>query len=143
MTSLPESALLEETEQSVLRILVVDDHKDTADSLAILAQLHGHDTQIAYSGADAIDAAARYRPDVILLDIGLPQISGFEVVETLRRLPNTRRTLIVAVTGRGDPESRARSKAAGFDLHFVKPVDVQQLVTLLSAYQKMIAEHGG
>lgn len=114
------------------RILVVDDNKDSADSLAMLLTLNGHKVRMANDGISALAMAQDYRPDVVLLDIGLPGLNGLEVAERLRAQPDTRKTLLIAVTGYGQEEDRKRSHLSGFDHHFVKPVDINLLLKSLS-----------
>lgn len=117
---------------SVRRILVVDDNQDGAASLAMLLQLGGHETFLAHDGQKAIDEAERIRPDVVLLDIGLPGMSGYEVCRNIREQSWGQDVMMVAVTGWGQAEDRHRSRAAGFDAHVVKPVDPELLTKLLS-----------
>ena len=114
------------------RVLVVDDNRDNAETLAALLQLHGHDVQLAYDGAEAIDVAERYRPHVVLLDIGLPRVSGYDVCRHLREQPWARQTAIVAVTGWGTEKDRDRAREAGFTAHLVKPLEYPKLVELLT-----------
>jgi CheY-like chemotaxis protein len=113
------------------RILVVDDNKDGADILAMLLQLMGHQTRVAYTGTEALEAANAYQPHVVLLDIGLPVMDGYEVARRLRQEPTTASTLLVAMTGYGQQEDKHRSELAGFDHHLVKPVAPDVLKTLL------------
>jgi len=115
------------------RVLVVDDLEDSADSLAALLKSLGHDAEAAYSGAAALDAAAREPWDAILLDLGMPGMDGFETCRLLRATAAGRRTFIVAVTGWGQPEDRRRTSDAGFDHHLIKPVDAVELAGLLAA----------
>ena len=115
------------------RILIVDDNRDAATSLALLLQLSGAETEMAYDGLTAIETGARFRPDVILLDIGLPGLNGYEAARRIREEPWGRAVMLVAVTGWGQAEDRERSKAAGFDAHLVKPVDHAALVKLLAS----------
>jgi CheY-like chemotaxis protein len=112
-------------------VLVVDDNRDAANSLAMVVRLKGHRVRQAYNGADAIAIAQEQKPDIILLDIGLPRMNGYAVVEHLRKQPETRDALIIAVTGYGQPSDRVRSKQAGFDLHWLKPIDSDLLLGLL------------
>ena len=112
-------------------ILVVDDNRDSGTSLATLLQLTGNDTQTAYDGKEAVEMAAAYKPDVILLDIGLPKMNGYRACEAIRKQPWARNIVIVALTGWGQEEDRRKSKEAGFDGHMVKPVDHADLMTLL------------
>ena len=113
------------------RILVVDDIADVADTLAMLLTATGHQTQVAYDGPNAITAVRAFRPEVVLLDIGLPGMSGLEVARHLRREPKGSKLLVVAVTGYDQAEDRLQSKEAGFDHHLVKPVSPQALEELL------------
>ena len=110
------------------RILVVDDNLDAADALANLLRLEGHDVHLAHDGLAAIEAAATFRPDIVLLDIGMPKLNGYEACRRIRdRLPG-KRIAMVALTGFGQEQDRHRSQDAGFDAHFVKPVDVGSLM---------------
>lgn len=109
------------------RVLIVDDNVDAAESLSMLLRMSGHETMIAYDGEAAFDAAKAHRPDVILLDIGLPKVSGYDVARRLRAEPWGRELILVALTGWGQDEDRRRSHEAGFDHHLVKPVDVKEL----------------
>jgi CheY-like chemotaxis protein/two-component sensor histidine kinase len=116
-----------------LRILIVDDNEDGAESLALLLQLGGHETHTAHDGLEAVEAAERLLPDVVLLDIGLPGLNGYEVCHRIRGTPWGRDLMIVAVTGWGQDVDRRRSREAGFDTHIVKPVDHDALLKLLSS----------
>jgi PAS domain S-box-containing protein len=118
---------------SKYRILVVDDNEDAADSLAMLLGLAGHQTYTAHDGQDAIDAAEQHRPDVVLLDIGLPTMSGHEVCRRIRQQPWGKSIALIALTGWGQEEDRQRSQEAGFDGHLVKPVDHSHLLGLLAS----------
>ncbi|MBP1150927.1 MULTISPECIES: response regulator [Methylocaldum] len=113
------------------RILVVDDNTDAVESLALLLELEGHDVRTALDGPAALDLASEFRPQAVLLDIGLPGMDGYEVARRLRERPETREALIIAITGYGQQEDRALTKAAGFDHHLVKPVDPEELGALL------------
>ncbi len=127
-------AATDEPRQSAARrrILVVDDNRDSADSLAKLLQLCGHDVRAVNNGQTALEIAADYRPEVVLLDIGLPGMNGLEVCRHLRELPEGSQMLIVAMTGYGQMEDRAQSKEAGFNAHLVKPVDLETLQEMLA-----------
>ena len=114
------------------RILIVDDNRDAADSLAMLLQWSGHETRKAYDGQQALDMAGELRPDVLLLDIGLPKLNGYEVCRHIRQQSWGKNIVVIAVTGLGQHEDRQRSHEAGFDHHMVKPVDPQDLVKLLT-----------
>ncbi len=115
-----------------LRVLVVDDNKDAADSTADVLRIHGHVVQTVYSGAAALGAARVFKPDVVLLDIGLPGIDGYEIARRLRAFPETQRSRIVALTGYGQPADRSRSHAAGIDLHVLKPLKAEELSSMLT-----------
>ena len=116
------------------RILVVDDNPDSATSLAMLLEMSGNETQVAHDGLAAVDAAKQFRPDVVLLDLGLPKLNGLEVCRRIRAEPWGRRMILIAMTGWGQEDDRRRSKEAGFDYHMVKPVDYTELMALLSAH---------
>ena len=113
------------------RILVVDDVIDTANSLAELLELMGHEVKAAYDGVTALKLAQDFRPDVILLDIGLPGISGFEVARQIRHNPALEGVALVALTGYGQDEDRRQAEEAGFDRHFTKPVELHAVRLLL------------
>lgn len=114
------------------RVLIVDDNHDGADSLALLLQFSGHQTETAHDGLQAVAAAERFRPDAVLLDIGLPKLNGYEVCRRIREQPWGRRVLLVALTGWGQEADRQRSSEAGFDTHVVKPVDPKVILQLLA-----------
>ncbi len=115
-----------------LRILVVDDHRDTAESLAMLLRQNGTEIHTAHDGEEAVEAAATLRPDAILLDIGLPKLNGYEACRQIRARLNGHKVLILALTGWGQEEDRRKSEEAGFDGHLVKPVDHAELDRLLA-----------
>jgi signal transduction histidine kinase/DNA-binding response OmpR family regulator len=109
------------------RVLVVDDNADAADSLATLLALQGHSVEVAYSATDAIRRAKAFCPDVALLDLGLPEMSGYELARTLRAIPRFSDMRLIAVTGYGQTEDFERTREAGFDEHLVKPVELSAL----------------
>jgi len=113
------------------RILIVDDNRDAAMSLAMLMDITGNETHTAHDGQEAVEAAARLRPDVILLDIGLPKLNGFEACRKIREQPWSKTIVIVALTGWGQDDDRRKSLEAGFDGHMVKPADYGELTMLL------------
>jgi PAS domain S-box-containing protein len=113
------------------RILVVDDNVDAATTLHVLLRSLGHETRVAHDGMAALDIAREFRPEVILLDIGMPGLDGYEVARRLRAMNHGETFRIVAITGWGQEADRTRSKEAGFDLHLVKPVDPGVLVSVL------------
>jgi len=114
------------------RFLIVDDNVDNADSLATMLRILGAKVRTSYDGEDALAAAEEYQPSVVLLDIGMPKLNGYEVARRLRSLPSGREMLLIALTGWGQEEDRRRSKDAGFDYHMVKPIEFAQLLRLLS-----------
>jgi PAS domain S-box-containing protein len=114
------------------RVLVVDDNVDGAESLAMLLRMSGHETTTAHDGPAAVDVARRFMPHAILLDIGLPKMSGFEVCRRIRSEDWGRDVFMVAVTGWGQDEDRNRSRDAGFDAHLVKPVDHKALLGMIA-----------
>jgi CheY-like chemotaxis protein len=101
---------------------VVDDNADAASSMAMLLEMAGHDVRIVYDGEAALARVKEAAPDILLLDIGLPGMSGYDVAQALRALPEGRAMRIIALTGYGQDADRERSRAAGFDAHLVKPV---------------------
>jgi len=115
------------------RVLVVEDNPDAADSLVIFLELTGYKVAAAHDGAEAVEVAKSFDPDVVLLDVGLPVADGYEVARRLRDRPGGDRLMLVALTGYGQEEDRRRSSAAGFDHHLVKPVNVDRLLELLSS----------
>jgi CheY-like chemotaxis protein len=121
------------------RVLVVDDNRDSADSLKLLLQIWGHQARCAYGGEEAMAVVAEFSPDVVLLDIGLPGMSGYELAQRLRELPGARNATLVAVTGYSRAEDRERTAAAGFHHHLVKPVDP----AALEAFMRDLPRHAG
>jgi PAS domain S-box-containing protein len=124
------------TARPACRALVVDDNRDNADSLALMLRQRGDEAQTAYDGLEALEAAGRSRPDVVLLDIGLPRMNGYEVARRLRAQPWGRQLVLIAITGWGQEEDRARAREAGFDHHLTKPVDFPDLERLLAAERR-------
>jgi two-component system CheB/CheR fusion protein len=113
-------------------VLVVDDNRDSAEVLSQLLTITGHQVQTDYSGATALESAAAFHPDVVLLDIGLPGLDGYEVAKRLRQKPEFKQTLLIAVSGYCQEQDRKRSREAGFDHHLAKPIDHETLSTLLT-----------
>jgi CheY-like chemotaxis protein/nitrogen-specific signal transduction histidine kinase len=113
------------------RVLVVDDSVDAADSLAMLLAFEGHETHKAHDGADAVRSAERLRPDIVLMDIGLPILNGYEACRRIRSQAWGMHITMVAITGWGQEDDREQSNAAGFDLHLVKPVDHDELLRIV------------
>jgi CheY-like chemotaxis protein len=115
-----------------LRVLVVDDNKDAANSLAMLLRQGGYEVQVSYSGASALAMATEFLPDAVLLDLGMPELDGYEVARLMRKKRPLKNVRLVALTGYGRDDDRQRSQEAGFDAHLVKPVDPQKLRELLA-----------
>jgi two-component system CheB/CheR fusion protein len=115
------------------RVLVVDDNLDQAVSLGKLLEMMGHEVHVTYDGLRALDAAEEFRPEVALIDIGLPGIDGYELARRLRRSPHLEHTVLVAQTGWGQPSDQLLSEQAGFDFHLVKPVAPERLIEILAA----------
>jgi PAS domain S-box-containing protein len=116
-----------------LRVLVVDDNVDAEQSLTLLVRMHGHEVRAAHEGMEALRQAKGFRPQVVLLDIGLPGMNGYDVARRLRRAPETAQAVLVAVTGYGQSEDREEALEAGFQHHLVKPVEPLALLALIEA----------
>jgi CheY-like chemotaxis protein len=114
------------------RILLADDNRDAAESLAIILRLEGHEVELAHDGAAALQLFAEKRPDVALLDIGMPKTNGYDVARQIRASAAGREVLLVAITGWAQDSDRAQSRAAGFDHHLTKPVEPDTLIELLA-----------
>ncbi|HBI46767.1 MAG TPA: hybrid sensor histidine kinase/response regulator [Planctomycetales bacterium] len=114
------------------RILVIEDHRDAAESLRTLLEILGHEVRVAFTGREGVEAALVWTPDVVLSDIGLPELDGYEVARRLRQEPSFANVLLVALTGYNGDDDRRRSKDAGFDHHLVKPADVRELQRVLT-----------
>jgi CheY-like chemotaxis protein len=113
-------------------VLVVDDNQNGADSLQQLLEIYGHESRAAYDGESALRLAREFRPDVVLLDLGMPGLDGYQVARRLRRDEGLHDALLVALTGYGSEEDRRLSAEAGFDAHLLKPADLGQLQRLLA-----------
>jgi CheY-like chemotaxis protein len=114
------------------RVLVVDDNRDGAESLRAMIQLMGHDARVALDGESALATAAEWAPEIVVLDIGLPGVNGYEICRAMRATPWGRHALIVALTGWGQEQDRKRAEEAGFDRHIVKPIDDEELRRLFA-----------
>ncbi|HWY88630.1 MAG TPA: CHASE3 domain-containing protein [Gemmataceae bacterium] len=121
-------------QHSPQRVLVVDDNQDSAESLGMLLRLRGNEVRTAYDGLAAIEAARAFHPEVVVLDIGLPGMNGYDVARQMRKMPELQGALLIAQTGWGQDEDRRRSEEVGFDAHLVKPVDAAALQDLLSRH---------
>ncbi len=124
------------TQATRWRILVVDDNRDSADSLARLLTITGHEAHTAYDGLEAVTAAAKLEPDIVLMDIGLPGLNGYEAGRRIRQQPWASRLFLVALTGWGQERDRVRSTEAGFDAHLVKPLELEALERLLAGWPR-------
>ena len=114
------------------RVLVVDDNVDSAETLAMLLEASGHDVQTAYNGQSGLEAALEYQPDMMLLDIGLPELNGYEVARRIRQHPLLKHMVLVAMTGYGQEKDRQYSREAGFDHHLVKPANFDEVLRILT-----------
>jgi len=113
----------------------VDDNQDSADSLAMLLRLQGHEVRVAHSGRAALEITRGYEPHAVFLDIGMPGMDGYEVARRLRQQPNLKSVVLAALTGWGQQEDRRRTAEAGFDHHLVKPPEPQAVEAVLAALQ--------
>jgi CheY-like chemotaxis protein len=118
------------------RLVVVDDNKDSAESLATMLEAKGAQVKTAYDGVEAVEAAAEFQPDAVLLDIGMPRLNGYDAARQIRARPGGQQVVLIAMTGWGQEEDKRRAREAGFDHHFVKPVNPIGLVELLSRLPK-------
>jgi two-component system, OmpR family, response regulator len=114
-----------------MKILIVEDEADAADSLAVLLRVSGHDVHVTFDGPSALSAAESRPPDVVLLDLGLPGMDGWEVVRRLRQMRFSRRPQVIAVTGYDGAEHRKRSYQMGVDFHLAKPADPEMISAVL------------
>lgn len=131
-TTSPAEARGESAGATAPRILVVDDNADAATSLGRLLHLSGYEVSIAHDGLGALDEVTRFRPQVVLLDLGMPGMDGLETASRIRELPAGKDLALIAVTGWGQDEDRERTGKAGFVAHFVKPIKLGQLELLIS-----------
>lgn len=113
------------------RVLIVDDYPDAAESACVLLSMLGHDCRFATTARQALVEAAHFEPEVAILDIGLPDLSGFDLARELRKMSAGRALYIAAITGWGQPEDRVKAFAAGFDHHVLKPADQRKLTRIL------------
>jgi CheY-like chemotaxis protein len=120
------------SEVRMRRVLVADDNEDAGESLAMLLRLDGHEVQVTNNGTDAVSLFDKMQPDVVILDIGMPGLSGYEVAGRIRGRDAGKEAMLIAVTGWGQQADKARASQAGFDHHFTKPVEPDSLSALLS-----------
>jgi CheY-like chemotaxis protein len=113
------------------RILLADDNRDVVESFQMMFRILGHDVQTALDGLEALDQAERFRPDAIVLDVGMPGLDGYETARRIRQLPWSRDVVLIAVTGWGNEKDKLKSAAAGFNVHLVKPVDATTILEVL------------
>ncbi len=139
-TTQPPPAEARQPAKGALRVLVVDDNVGAARVLEFLVQTTGNETRTAHTGSAALAAALDFRPDVILLDLGLPEMDGVEVARRIRQQPDLRDTVLVAITGYGQESDRQRSKEAGFDHHLVKPADFDKVRQILRESMEKVAD---
>jgi DNA-binding response OmpR family regulator len=126
-----DEAELEPAASNHRRILIADDNRDAAESLAMLLEMAGHEVRVAHHGQGAISLAQVFRPDTALLDIGMPDMSGYEVAQALRGEAWAEKVRLIALTGWGQDSDRRRAIEAGFDHHLIKPVDPEKLTALI------------
>jgi CheY-like chemotaxis protein/two-component sensor histidine kinase len=129
-------AVERDIERPQRRILVVDDNGDAARSLELLLRIDGHATHVAHDGLQAVEAARIFKPDIVLMDIGLPKLNGYEACQQIRQQPWGREMTLIAVTGWGQQEDKRRAVESGFDAHLVKPIDLAQLKKVLAPAQQ-------
>jgi PAS domain S-box-containing protein len=135
----PPQTEIAKTTRAVLRVLIVEDNVDAAAALEMLLQASGHLVRVAHTGPTGLAAALDFRPDVMLLDIGLPELDGWKIAERIRQQPTLQNIVLVAMTGYGQNTDRKRSQKAGFDHHFVKPVEFGKLRQILAAVSEKAA----
>jgi len=126
-----------------MRIMVVDDNRDSADSATDILRLLGHRVECCYDGKSALEMTPRFRPDVVLLDIAMPILDGYETQKLLRRQAGMDQVFVIAMTGYGNEDDRRRTQAAGFDAHLIKPVELDSLVGLLNQARERNAAAAG
>jgi CheY-like chemotaxis protein len=118
-----------------MKVMVADDNRDAAVSLGALLEMSGHEVLIAHDGEQALTIARQAVPDAMILDIGMPRLTGDQVARAVRSEPWGQRVFLVAVTGWGEPDDKARASAAGFDHHLTKPVDLDEMEKLLGDFE--------
>lgn len=117
--------------QKARRVLIIDDNEDAACILEMVVSAYGHQAEVANSGRDGLQIAAAFCPDIVFLDIGMPEMDGYQVAVALRQLPSLQHVYIAAVTGWNDASTRAQVISAGFDLHLTKPAPVESILDVL------------
>jgi PAS domain S-box-containing protein len=134
-TEIARDAMYRSGQLSPKRVLVVDDNRDAANTLGMLLNVVGAEARAIYSGAEALEVLETYKPDVLLVDIGMPEMDGYELARRIRKIPKYRDVTLVALTGWGQEEDRRRSHAAGFDYHLTKPADFNTLQSLIGSLE--------
>jgi len=124
------------TKQKKLSVLVVDDNQDQARSLSMLLEDSGYDSHMCHNSQDCMEFIDRLRPDVVLLDLGMPGVTGFEIAEVIKKEDDLRHIQLLAVTGHGLPLDRLQTKLIGFEQHFLKPIDFEELEKYLKSIQE-------
>lgn len=114
-----------------MRVLIIEDNQDAADILREVLEMYEHQVRVAHTGPDGLDLARAFHPEVVLCDLGLPGMDGYAVANAMRQDPETRDTRLVALTGYGQAEERARARASGFDEHLTKPVGLDEIQRVL------------
>jgi CheY-like chemotaxis protein len=127
----PQQAAAGDSQTATLRVMVADDNRDGADSLAALFRMLGNEVRTAYDGLEAVQVAATYRPQLAVLDIGMPRLNGYDAARRIREQAQQRKLVLVALTGWGQESDRQRAAEAGFDRHLTKPVTPEALLELL------------
>jgi CheY-like chemotaxis protein len=122
----------------VRRVVIVEDNHAAADSMQLLLAHSGYEVRVAYTGPDGVHVAEEWQPDYVLCDIGLPGLDGYSVAQALRLHPATSRAHLVAITAYGSEEARRRGREAGFERHFTKPVDPDELLGLLATAEEQV-----
>ncbi len=136
-TRLDQDAIaLAHAKTRLLRVLVVDDERDTANSMSVLVKLWGHEVRVAYNGATALETAVGYQPDVLLLDIAMPMMDGNQLARKLRLQAHSRKPVLIAISGYTDDAHRLISAMAGFDHYLIKPVELLDLEKLLNGFAR-------
>ena len=120
------------SQRQTLRVLVVDDNHDAAMGLSLILRALGHQSQVIYEGLTAVETALQYQPNLVLLDLGLPGLDGWEVARRIRQEPTLNKVMLVAITGWGSDDAMLRSADAGFDFHLVKPANVSRLKQIVA-----------
>lgn len=123
-------------------MVIAEDGRDSAESLGMLLTMMGHEVRVAYDGQEAMTVAENFRPDVMILDVGMPKLNGYDAARRVRDRAWGRRVLLVAMTGWGRAEDRRRSEESGFDRHFIKPADIAALQELLASFEGALQTDG-